>query len=312
MSSAQPTATRSGVLLVDKPVGMSSADVTNKIKRAHRFARIGHGGTLDPFATGLMVVLLGEGTKIARFLLEGQKEYIADAQLGSETETGDPEGAVTETGPTLDWSVDQWSAVAKNLTGRITQIPPIYSAIKLQGRPLYDYARKGEAVEAKPREVYVKALEVLSATPNLLRFRVECSGGTYVRTLALDLARAAGTRAHLTALHRTGSSSFRVENAWPLARVLETPTAELPLLGLVEAVAHLPRVECDLATAQKIRQGNLAAFDRLKNLIEKPGYFLVLTRENGREIPVAIANHHPMLIPVCSIERVFDPLAWQS
>lgn len=308
MSSAQ----RSGVLLVDKPAGLSSADVTNQIKRAHRFARIGHGGTLDPFATGLLVVLLGEATKIARFLLEGQKEYEAIAKLGIETATGDPEGEVVHTAPVPNLSVMEWEALAKNFTGRITQTPPIYSAIKVNGRPMYDYARKGEAVEAKPREAFIKSFEILAADSESLRFQVQCSGGTYIRVLAADIAKAAGSCAHLTALRRTGSSSFRVSDAWTLEKVLNSPTAELPILGLAQAVAHLPRVECDAGAALKIRQGNLAAFDFLKSQIEKPGYFLVLTRENGQEIPVAIANHHPMLIPACSIERVFDPLLWKT
>lgn len=303
---------RSGVLLVDKPAGMSSADLTNKIKRQHKFARIGHGGTLDPFATGLLVVLLGEATKVARFLLDGEKEYLAEAKLGEETATGDPEGEITSTAPVPSLSLSEWQALTRPFTGRITQTPPIYSALKLKGKPLYEYARKGEEVEIKPREVFVRSLEVTAAEGSRLEFRVQCGGGTYIRVLGADLAKAAGSRAHLTGLRRTGSSSFRVENALPLAKVLELGTEELPLRGITEAVSHLPKVVCDAAIALRIRQGNLAAFDFLKSQLEKPGYFLVATREGEREVPVAIANHNPMLIPFCSIERVFDPLHWKT
>lgn len=303
---------RSGVLLVDKPAGMSSADVTNQIKRKHKFARIGHGGTLDPFATGLLVVLLGEATKVARFLLEGEKEYEAEAFLGTETATGDPEGEVIARAEVPTTGMAEWQALTKPFVGRITQTPPIYSAIKVKGKPLYEYARKGEAVEAKPREVFVREIEVQAAEKSSLRFRVQCGGGTYIRVLAVDLAHAAGTCAHLVSLRRTASSSFRVSDALSLQQVLDTATEELKLQGIAQAVSHLPKIVCDSGAAQRIRQGNLAAFDFLKNQLEKPGYFLVATREGDTEVPVAIANHNPMLIPFCSIERVFDPLHWRT
>jgi tRNA pseudouridine55 synthase len=303
---------RSGVLLVDKPAGLSSADVTNRLKRKHNFARIGHGGTLDPFATGLLIVLVGEATKVARFLLEGEKEYEADALLGKETNTGDLEGEVIAEAPVPALSPAEWQAQAKPFVGRITQTPPAFSAIKVKGKPLYEYARKGEAVEAKPREVFVRELEIQEAKDDHLRFRVQCGGGTYIRVLASDLARSAGTRAHLVALRRTGSSSFRVKDAISLDHALELDTAGLPLESVTKAVGHLPKIVCEEALAQKIRQGNLTAFEFLRSQLEKPGYFLVVARSAGGETPVAIANHNPMLIPFVSIERVFDPLHWRT
>lgn len=303
---------RSGVLLVDKPAGLSSADVTNQIKRKHKFARIGHGGTLDPFATGLLVVLVGEATKVARFLLEGEKEYVAVADLGAETTTGDPEGEVSATAAVPALSREDWQALTEKFVGRISQTPPAYSAIKVKGKPLYEYARKGEVVEAKARDVFVREFEILAADSARLEFRVRCGGGTYIRVLGSDLARAAGTCAHLTSLRRTGSSSFRVDQALGLEELVGTETAALPLQSIVQAVGHLPKITCDGGTALRIRQGNLAAFDFLKNQLEKPGYFLVAAREGSEEIPVAIANHNPMLIPFCSIERVFDPLHWRT
>lgn len=301
-----------GVLLVDKPAGLSSAEVTNRLKKKFRLDRIGHGGTLDPFATGLLVVLVGEGTKIARFLLEGDKEYEAVAALGVETDTGDLTGEVVNRGEEVSVSLDEWRSFARNWTGKIRQTPPAYSAIKVKGRPLYDYARKGEDVEVPAREVTVHELEIEAATAQELRFRVRCSGGTYVRALAADLAMAAGTCAHLKALRRTGSSAFRVADAIPLEEALGLEAEQLPLRRLEEALSHLPQVVCAPSIALKVRQGNLAAFEFLRGKIEKPGFFLLLEQAVGRNVPVAVCNHNPMMQPSFGIERVFDPRLGQK
>lgn len=295
---------RSGVLLVDKPVGLTSADVTNRLKKKFRFDRIGHGGTLDPFATGLLIVLTGEATKVARFLLEGEKEYEAEAALGAETDTGDHTGEVVNKCDVPPISREDWQGFAKNWTGTVRQTPPAYSAIKVKGKPLYEYARAGEDVEIPTREVTVKELEILSSSAEKVAFRVRCSGGTYVRALAADLAMSAGTCAHLSALRRTGSSSFRVSDALTLEAALALEPEALPLRPLEEALAHLPVVRVPGPVALKIRQGNLSAFDFVQG-IEKPGYFLVLDEPGAS--PVAVCNHHPMMRPRCSIERVFDP-----
>lgn len=298
---------QSGILLVQKPAGLSSAQVTNQLKRAHKFARIGHGGTLDPFATGLLVVLLGEATKIARFLLDGDKEYLATAALGTETDTGDLTGQAVQEAPVPAISQAQWEQAAKKFQGWIDQTPPPYSAIKFQGKPLYEYARKGEIVHVPARKIFLHELTILRAEAETMQFRVRCSGGTYVRVLAADLAREAGTLAHLTALQRTASSAFRVENAQDLEKLCRMPAEELPLLPILQALEHLPTVECNEEQARKLRQGNLAVFQELKPRIEKPGYFLLTMLAEGKTVPVAVANHHPMMEPFCSLERVFDP-----
>lgn len=298
---------RSGILLVDKPAGMSSAQVTNQIKKKHAFARIGHGGTLDPFATGLLVVLVGEATKIARFLLEGDKEYEAEAELGRETDTGDFTGKVIAECEVPALALTDWQALSRKFTGKIQQKPPAFSAVKVQGKALYEYARKGEAVDAKTREVFIHSFEITEAAADSIRFRVRCSGGTYIRVLGADLAKSAGTCAHLRALRRLGSSEFRVENAIPLDRVLALSTEDLPLIPLEKGLSHLPVVECGPVEAAKVRQGNLAVFESLRKKIVKPGYFLVVEKTESGAVPVAVANHHPMLRPFCSIERVFDP-----
>lgn len=307
MSEPSPSALLSGVLLIDKPAGISSAEVTNRLKKQFKFARIGHGGTLDPFATGLLIVLVGEGTKVARFLLEGEKEYEAVAALGAETDTGDLTGEVINRTEVPDISIEEWRAHAKTWTGTIRQTPPAYSAIKVKGRALYDYARKGEEVEVPDREVTIRMFEVDEATSEFVRFRVRCSGGTYIRALAADLAMTAGTSAHLSQLRRTGSSSFRVENSLSLDDALRLPPEQLPFRSLLEALDHLPQVFCTSVIAQKVRQGNLAAFDAVRDQLEKPGYFLLLEKSDTGAMLVAVCNHHPMMRPTCSIERVFDP-----
>lgn len=297
----------SGVLLVDKPAGISSAEVTNRLKSKFRFERIGHGGTLDPFATGLLMVLVGEATKIARFLLEGEKEYLAEAALGAETDTGDHTGEVVNKCEMPELSLEDWQSHAKIWTGTVRQTPPAYSAIKVKGKPLYEYARNGEEIEVPTREVTIKELVVEKCSAESILFRVRCSGGTYVRALAADLAMTAGGCAHLSALRRTGSSSFRVDNSLPLDSLLELSLADLPFRPLVEALAHLPQVKVNSTIALKIRQGNLAAFDFLRPQLEKPGFFLVVDSSGSKPQPVAVCNHHPMMRPICSIERVFDP-----
>lgn len=296
---------RSGILLVDKPAGMSSADVTNQIKKKFGFGRIGHGGTLDPFATGLLVVLVGEATKIARFILQGDKEYEAAAKLGEETDTGDLAGTAVVRCDPVDKSLEEWSALAKSFLGRQQQTPPAYSAIKVRGRPLYEYARQGQEVDVRPREINIRSLNILECSAESIRFRVRSSGGTYIRVLAADLARAGGCCAHLRSLRRLGSSKFRVEDAKPLAALLQSDT--LPLLPLGNGLTHLPVVMLDAAEALKVRQGNLAVFEALRPKLTAPGYFLLVTLADGRNLPVAIANHNPLMLPFCSIERVFDP-----
>lgn len=296
---------RSGILLVDKPAGISSASVTNQLKKKFRIDRIGHGGTLDPFATGLLVVLVGEATKIARFMLEGDKEYEAEARLGEVTATGDLDGEITERCPAAEKTMQEWQALAQKFLGRQQQTPPIYSAIKFRGKPLYEYARQGQEVDIRPRDINILSLEILETGPENICFRVRSSGGTYIRVLANDLAKAGGSCAHLRSLRRIASSQFHVKDSVSLVALLEGD--DLPLLPVAAALSHLPQVEVNASLALKVRQGNLAVFDTLRAKLLNPGYFLVVTRVGDLVAPVAVANHNPMMIPFCSIERVFDP-----
>jgi tRNA pseudouridine55 synthase len=198
-----------GVVLLDKPPGLSSNQALQRVRRAFDARKAGHTGTLDPFATGMLPCCLGEATKTSAFLLDADKAYRATARLGVATSTGDLEGEAVEECqvPSLDRALIE--AVLADFTGEIEQMPPMYSALKHEGRPLYEWARQGVVVERKRRRVTIRSLRLLDWASPDLSFEVTCSKGTYVRTLAEDLARELGTCAHLTALRRLWVEPFR-------------------------------------------------------------------------------------------------------
>ena len=191
-----------GVVLLDKPAGWSSNQVLQKVRWLFQAKKAGHTGNLDPFATGMLPICLGEASKTAGFMLDASKTYVATARLGEATETGDIEGEICQTAPLPDLESPAIDALLKSFEGDIEQVPPMYSALKHQGQPLYKLARKGIVVERKRRTVTIHSLELLSWKPPELVFRVHCSKGTYVRTLAEDIARALNSCAHLRALRR--------------------------------------------------------------------------------------------------------------
>lgn len=249
-----------GVLLVDKPRGGSSNTILQHVRYLLNASKAGHGGTLDPLATGLLVVCFGEATKFSAQLLEGGKTYTGEIQLGTRTDTGDTEGAVIESAVVPPFP-SEFDALARRFTGEITQQPPNYSALKHQGKPLYEYARAGTPVAAKPRSITIHALSLVPIGRDRLGFEVTCSSGTYVRSLAEDLSVALGTVGHLSMLRRTASGGFRVEDAI-------SPEALEPL-SMTEREAHLlppdallrdvPAWDVDAATAASIRQGRVVS-----------------------------------------------------
>jgi tRNA pseudouridine55 synthase len=214
-----------GVLLLDKPAGISSNHAVQAVKRLYRAARVGHTGTLDPLATGLLVVALGEATKFSAGLLDADKGYDATILLGVTTSTGDAEGEVVATcAPTVS-RADVERAVP-GFVGEIEQVPPMHSALKKDGRPLYAYARAGVTVARPPRRVRVHALDIVEFDGRELRLRARVGKGTYVRTLAEDIGQALGCGAHLAALRRTHVGSFVLEDAVTLAALEETPASD--------------------------------------------------------------------------------------
>jgi len=253
-----------GVLLLDKPVGLSSNIALQKAKRLYRAEKAGHTGTLDPFATGLLPLCLGEATKFSQFLLDADKEYLAEVKFGIRTSSGDPEGDVIAERPVNLGKFDVQAALA-GFMGEIEQVPPMHSALKHAGRPLYEYARKGIEIERKARRVVVRELEIVSFSGDQCTLRVHSGKGFYVRALADDLGEVLGCGAHLQGLRRTGVGPFRIEQAQLLEELVELDEAArdtrlMPADIMVEALTPLP---LDLEAAWQICHGQPIWMPRL-------------------------------------------------
>ncbi|NOR11163.1 MAG: tRNA pseudouridine(55) synthase TruB [Desulfovibrionaceae bacterium] len=202
-----------GVLLIDKPVGPTSFRIVQQVRRALKIKKVGHAGTLDPFASGLLVVCVGRpATRLVSSLMEGEKEYEAILQLGVETDTQDLTGQVIAEKQVGEIDRDRVRDCLAQFTGEQLQTPPQYSALKHKGKPLYYYARKGIKVTKEPRKIQIREIELLSLDPDSMQIRVVCSKGTYIRTLAADIGRSLGCGAHLTGLRRLRSGRFTVED----------------------------------------------------------------------------------------------------
>ncbi|RFU47998.1 tRNA pseudouridine(55) synthase TruB [Paraburkholderia sp. DHOC27] len=245
-----------GVLLLDKPIGLSSNDALIRAKRLYLAKKAGHTGTLDPLASGLLPLCFGEATKFSQDLLEADKTYEATMRLGIRTTTGDAEGEAVET---RDVTCDQ-AAVLAALTrfrGEIVQVPPMYSALKRDGKPLYEYARAGQVVEREGRQVTIHALELLACALPDVTFRVTCSKGTYVRTLAEDIGEALGCGAHLVALRRTGVGALTLENAVTLEALSNAAEGERDAwLQPVDALlSTFPTVQLDTEATRRFLHG---------------------------------------------------------
>jgi len=236
-----------GLLLVDKPAGITSHDAVDEVRRALGIRKVGHAGTLDPMATGLLVVGVGRATRLLRFLGELEKEYLGTARLGQETDTLDADGRVIRT-TAVEVSADQVRRAMSELTGEIEQRPPAYSAVKIGGRRLHRAARAGRPIEAPLRVVRVEAFELLGFDGRDVEFRVTCSSGTYVRVLVADLGSRLGSGAHLVRLVRTRIGPFHLEDAVPPDR----PGDPMPPEA---AVCHLPRLDLDADEARAAGHG---------------------------------------------------------
>ncbi|MGE3465428.1 MAG: tRNA pseudouridine(55) synthase TruB [Pyrinomonadaceae bacterium] len=248
-----------GILIIDKPAGITSHDVVAGVRRILRTRRVGHTGTLDPFATGVMVVLVGKATRLAQFLDKDEKEYEATVHFGFETDTGDRTGVPSVPSEMRDQDIAdalssvEWDPIFNEFLGETDQIPPMYSAKKIDGQKLYEIARKGERIERKPVRVTISKLEFVDK--EAFRIRVVCSAGTYIRTLAEDIGRTAGIGAHLAELRRTRSGRFTIDQSITLDALGERHDPQTKLLDMTEAVVHLPAVTLDQDRAEKTRNG---------------------------------------------------------
>ena len=245
-----------GILLLDKPLGLSSNQALQLAKRLFQAAKAGHTGSLDPLATGLLPICLGEATKFSHFLLDADKTYRALIRLGSTTTTGDAEGEIITTTAVSATPVALQAALQR-LTGDIEQIPPMYSALKHQGKALYEYARAGQNIERPARRVSIYQIQLNSYAQGLVDITVSCSKGTYIRTLAEDVGRLLGCGAHLAGLRRLTTAHFSLDNALTLEQLDAMPMEmrDQALLPADAALAKLPKVELDADSAHYLLQG---------------------------------------------------------
>lgn len=252
----------SGVILVDKPCGMTSQQVVSKVKYLfkspmHDSKKAGHTGTLDPMATGLLPICLGEATKFSHYQLDADKSYQATILLGHQTDTGDADGQIIATAGVTDISQALLEKVAQQFMGAQQQVPPMYSALKKDGKKLYEYARAGIEVERAPRDIVIKSIQLTAIDDTQLQLTVTCTKGTYIRVLAEDIAQALGTLGHLTALRRLQVGKFDIENAIDLAR-LETLSLDnrFKQLLVVDACIDIDaELRLDIEQCKRLRLG---------------------------------------------------------
>ncbi len=261
-----------GILVIDKPAGLTSHDVVARLRRILKTRSIGHTGTLDPFATGVLVMLIGKATRLAQFLDKDAKEYQAVVRFGFETDTGDATGELRITNYELrDFSIEEIEEVLKDFRGEIEQMPPMYSAKKIDGKKLYELARKGIEVERKPVKVVIYGLEIMEnrkwKIENKTDFglwtlefglKVSCSAGTYIRTLAEDIGRKLGVGAHLAELRRTRAGKFEISKAVSLEELEEIVSEnklDKILISMNQAVSHLPEIKLSAEEVNKTKNG---------------------------------------------------------
>ena len=262
----------SGVIIIDKPSDISSAAVVAAVKRCFKVRKVGHTGTLDPFATGVLICCINNATRLSRFYLKGHKKYEALLHLGVTTDTQDSTGKIISTCGNINFSEDELKRVFKQFVGRLKQEPPVYSALKHNGVPLYKLARKGCPVKKPARYVFVSSIKILHAELPFIRFEVSCSPGTYIRTLGHDIGSVLGCGGHIKELKRVENSGFSINNAYNLPDIekkcicvgRDDILSEM-LIGMSDSLPDLPCYVADEILVNKIMHGVLLSSDDFKN-----------------------------------------------
>ena len=268
-----------GIVIVDKPTDWTSQDVTSRLRRVFNTRRIGHGGTLDPMATGVLPVFVGRATRGVEFFEHAEKTYEATIRLGLSTDTEDITGTVIQTHP-VSVSEADFLAVLSQFRGKIQQIPPMYSALKVNGQKLYDLARKGKEVERKPREITIFQLECLEFSGETARLRVRCSKGTYIRTLCKDIGQALGCGGCMEALRRISAGEYTISEAVPLQTLLESDTPEVYLRPVDSMFRQYPAVTLTEKQTLRCKNGNsfsIAKPDGTYRVYDPDGAFLAVS-----------------------------------
>ncbi len=281
-----------GIVVVDKPKGITSFDVVARVRRALHEKRVGHTGTLDPMATGVLPVCVGEATKLVQFLQAGEKEYLAEARFGISTDTLDATGQVTNERDASAITEAAVRAAAEKFVGDIDQIPPMHSAIRKDGKRLYELAREGIEIERDARPVRIYGITLESFENQIARLRVHCGKGTYIRSLASDIGETLGVGAHLISLQRTRVGRFTIADAVSIEKI-----AEAPVIGLDQAVSDLPTISLSAEQARDVRDGKISVI----NTLESPAEGLIrLLRPEGTLLAVATSAQGKL-----TLERVF-------
>lgn len=295
MKSSAPKIQRrivNGVFLLNKPLGLSSNAALQKVRWLYRAQKAGHTGALDPLASGLLPICLGEATKFSHFLLDAVKRYITTIQLGHSTTTGDVEGECLLQHSVPELTEPYIEQILAQFVGELQQIPPMYSALKKHGRPLYELARQGIEVAREARPITIHAIQLLSYTHNTLTLDITCSKGTYIRVLGEDIAQALGTYGHLTHLHRikTGDFDLIASHSIDYLEGLSEVEREALLLPVYAPVQHLPRID--------IPEGRSAYFSRgMESNIDAPGQAQVLVFDGERCLGLAEITDKKRLVP---------------
>ncbi len=287
-----------GVFLLDKPQGMSSNDIMQKVKRIFQANKAGHTGALDPLATGMLPICLGEATKFSQFLLDADKRYLVTAKLGERTDTSDAEGQIVETRD-VNVETSEILTALEQFRGDILQVPTMFSALKHNGKPLYEYARQGITVEREARPITIFELNFIEYNAPYLTLEVHCSKGTYIRTLVDDLGEALGCGAHVTMLRRTAVADYPTEKMldWNTLQALAEPQdlslLDALLLPIDTAVAKLPALTLNESQTQSIGFGQRIKFDNLNRL---QGQVRLFSHEN-RFLGVAVIDENNVIRP---------------
>lgn len=294
-----------GVLVIDKPANITSARVVAIVKKLFGARKVGHTGTLDPFATGVMVCCINRATRLARFFLHGSKKYRAVLELGVATDTQDSTGNVTSTVEAVDFSETEIRSTAKRFEGAVEQLPPVYSALKHGGVPLYKLARDGNPVQKPPRRIFISRIEVLEIKLPLVHFEVLCSAGTYIRTLCADIGAALGCGGHLKALRRIENSGFTAGEAATLAELEALArSGELSnrVIPMARALRDMPEYLAKKALTEKIMHGGAVTQEDLGfEKTMKPDGFVKVVDESNDLIAVLRASRYSRKYTYCCV-----------
>jgi tRNA pseudouridine55 synthase len=276
-----------GILNINKATGLTSHDVVAKIRKLLKQKRVGHAGTLDPAASGVLPICVGQGTRIAEYLSESGKAYQAKIVFGATTDTYDAEGTITRTASTTGLTLSKIEEILPHFLGSQMQVPPLYSAIKLQGQPAYKRARAGEEIALEPRAIVIYSLEVMDWNPPYLSLAIECSKGTYIRSLAHDLGMQLGCYAYLDALIRTRSGPFPLSESITLEQLADAVHSDAVrqyLYPIDKALEQYPALALDAETTERVKHGNafriqagqIQGIEQLARVYDVNGYLLAI------------------------------------